>query len=333
MKTEVCITVDVEYSVAGAFGRPDLYKPLGTEVVECRVEGREHGLGFILDSLRRYGMTATFFTEALQTAYFGDDSMRAIAERIVTAGQDLQLHLHPCWLHFKDERWMQKGFAANDSCAGRTDADLDELIGLGIETFLRWGVPPPVALRTGGFRTDRAVFRAMARAGLRLASNLSIGVFEPKEPELFKAGGRHLFDGVLEVPATSFQSPSFLQRSGSCPWRTLSITGTSKAETESLLWQARRKGGQTVVVLTHPSEFVKRKGFRYENLLIHKINQDRLLSLLDFVKRHDSEFEAVTFGERGHAWFASGTTEAPTVRTRLHHALLRTAQNALVERF
>ena len=326
MKTEVCITVDVEYSAGGAFERPDLYKPLSDACVNCPVDGKEQGLRFILDSLNDYGMCGTFFTETLQTAYFGDEPMGRIAKRIVDAGQDLQLHLHPCWLHFRDNRWRQPGFISNDSCAGRTEAGLDELIGLGIDTFLRWGVARPVALRTGGFRTDMAVFRAMARAGLKLASNISVGILPPQEPALFLAGGRHMIEGVLEVPSLSYNSP-VLKKAGAHPWRSLTITSTSATEMESLLWQARRTGIQTVVVLTHPHEFIKTKGFRFDDLRIGRINQGRLLHLLSFLQRNSSDFTAVTFAERQHAWLNAGTVAAPILQTSIAHAAVRTVQN------
>ncbi len=328
MKTEVCITVDVEYSIGGAFGWPDRFKPLGNEVVECMVDGREQGLGFILDSLNRYGMTGTFFTEALQTTYFGDEPMGRTAQRIVAAGQDLQLHLHPCWLHFRDDRWKQAGFQPNDYCSGRTDAELDEMIGLGIDTFARWGVSRPSALRTGGFHTDSAVFRAMARAGMPLASNISLGIFEPKEKDLQVTGGRHLFEGVLEVPALSYRSP-YLIRTGASPLRSLAITATSKTETEALLWQARHTGVQTVVVLTHPHEFVRRKSFRFDDLRAHHTNQARLLNLLDFVQKNGEDFSAVSFAERKNAWLAAGTVAAPGLQTQRVHAWMRAAENAI----
>jgi hypothetical protein len=332
VKTEVSITVDVEYSIAGAFAWPDRFKPLGQEVVNCVVDGKEQGLGFILDSLGKFGMCGTFFIEPLQTAYFGDEPMGSTARRIVAAGQDLQLHLHPCWLHFRDDRWQKAGFVANDSCAGRTDAELDEMLQLGLESFSRWGVARPVALRTGGFCTDFAVFRAMARAGLPLASNISIGIFKPKEADLQVWGGRTLLDGVLEVPALSYRSPQPL-RPGASAWRSLAITATSTAEMEALLWQAHHTGAQTVVVLTHPHEFIKRKSYRYDDMRVNHINQGRLLHLLDFVQRHSDEFTTVTFGERQQAWLNAGTVAAPITKSSMHHAALRSLQNLVNDHF
>jgi len=328
MKTEVCISVDVEYSIGGAFSWPDQFKPLSNEVVDCMVAGREQGLGFILDSLNRFGMLGTFFTEALQTTYFGDEPMARTANRIVAAGQDLQLHLHPCWLHFRDDRWMRPGFVPNDYCSGRTDEQLDEMLRLGIEAFARWGVPKPVALRTGGFRTDDAVYSAMARMGMPLASNISLGVFSPKETQLQVSGGRHLVNGVLEVPALSYRSPK-IHLPTSSAWRSTAITATSSSEMEALLWQARKTGCQTVIVLTHPHEFIKQRGFRYDNLQVNQINQSRFLHLLNFVHCNSADFTTVSFATRQSEWLKAGTVSAPVLKTSLRNAVFRSFENVL----
>lgn len=326
MKTEVCITIDVEYSIAGAFAAPDRYKPLGDEVVQCLVGGREQGLGFILDGLARRNLIGTFFTEALQTAYFGPEPMGRIARRIFEAGHDVQLHLHPSWLQFRDDRWRQPGFKPNDACAGRTDAELDEMLRLGQETFAQWGIPQPLALRTGSLCTDRAVFRAMARAGMTLASNIGLGIFAPAEPALQLWGGRHLLEGVLEAPVLSYRTPDF-RRWGAGNWRALAITATSKAEIEKLLWQAREAQAQSVVILTHPHEFVTRKSFRYDDLGINHVNQGRFLHLVDFLHTHRSEFDVVSMGERRANWHQNGSVQDPALQTSWMLAALRMAQN------
>lgn len=327
-KTEVCITVDVEHSVAGAFSWPDRFAPIGEEVVNCVVDGKDQGLGFILESLARFGQTGTFFTEALQCAYFGDAPMQCSAQRIAAAGHDVQLHLHPCWLHFRNNDWRQPGFTPNDSCAGRTDKELDEMITLGFGAFARWGIPPPIALRTGGFRVDRAVMRAMARAGMRVSSNVSLGVYEPTEADLQLWAGRHLVEGVIEVPAMSYRTPAF-RRPGASRWRTLAITATSKGETENLLWAARNAGVPTVVVLTHPFEFVSTRGFRFDDLRINRINQNRFLHLVEFLAKNPADFTTVTFAARANAWVQTGSAPAAILASPWWLAVSRAAQNVL----
>ena len=208
MRTEVCITVDIEFSIGGAFTFPNRYVPLGEEVVRCQVDGRDEGLGFMLDSLARCGIKATFFVEALQTVYFGDVPMGRLAKRIADAGHDLQMHLHPCWLQFRKRGWKTAAERPNDSCIGRSDAELDDMIDVGFYAFDRWGLPKPIALRTGGFETDAAVYRAMERTGLKLASNIALGMCEPHESELHFSGGRQRIGNVVELPVLSYHSPS-----------------------------------------------------------------------------------------------------------------------------
>lgn len=328
-KTEVCITVDVEFSIAGAFDFPERYLPLGEEVTNCVVDGREEGLGFLLESLTRSGVCGTFFVEALQTLYFGDEPMGRIAQRIAQASHDVQLHLHPCWLHFRDAAWRAHDFEPNDSCAGRSAVELDEIIRLGQAAFARWGIPAPIALRAGGFRADRALYHAMARNGLPLASNISLGVFPPLEPELQLTSGRHLVHGVLEVPALSYRCPVLTRPWLQC-WRTLAITATSRYEMESLLWLARREGVPTVVILTHPFEFVKKSNYRFSDLRVNRVNQQRFRRLLEFLASNREDFECVTFGGQGPAWLQAGTTaESRPLRIGTGPALLRAVENVL----
>ena len=79
-RTEVCITIDTEFSVGGNFENPELH-PVAEPMVLGEIDGKEHGLGFLLDSLSEFGMCATFFVEALQTAYFGYEPMGGFVGR------------------------------------------------------------------------------------------------------------------------------------------------------------------------------------------------------------------------------------------------------------
>src|SRR5262249_23597470 len=104
-RTEVCITVDTEFSIAGALTYPDRYRPVSDPPVYGRIGEREHGLGFLLACLAEHGLAATFFVECLNPSYFGDAPMGRVVGRLLAAGQDVQMHLHPEWLYFGDPRW------------------------------------------------------------------------------------------------------------------------------------------------------------------------------------------------------------------------------------
>jgi len=78
MKTDVCLTFDVEFTIGGAFSDPANKQPVSERSVFCDVDGESQGLGFILNTLSKHKLTATFFVEALNFHYFGDSPMSGI---------------------------------------------------------------------------------------------------------------------------------------------------------------------------------------------------------------------------------------------------------------
>jgi hypothetical protein len=331
VRTEVFITIDTEFSIGGAFTYPNRYVPLGEEVVRCEVNGREEGLGFMLDTFGEFGIKATFFVEALQTAYFGDVPMGRLVDRIAKAGHDLQLHLHPCWLHFRKRGWKTGKERPNDSCMGRTDAELDEMLEIGYYAFDRWKQPRPIALRTGGFETDLAVYRAMERAGMRFASNIALGMREPAESELQLTGGRAQVGKIVELPVLSYRSPVILGRRKR-QMRSVSITGASWPETRSLMWEARKTGTTPVVLLTHAFEFIKRRDFRFAELRPNRLNQHRLRQLLQFLKDNPDDFVPTTFRDYAEKPEQTATPRQPALSVPMSLAVIRAVGNALNDR-
>ncbi|MBN2489469.1 MAG: polysaccharide deacetylase [Planctomycetes bacterium] len=313
MKTQVLLTVDIEFSIAGTFREPARCHPVGTPAVDCEIAGQSHGLGFLLETLAAHRLTATFFVETLNVHYFGDAPMAAVARRIQDAGHDVQLHLHPCWTTFRQPDWPERVGAAppGDSMAGRAPEEVAAIVAEGAASLCRWGLPPPVALRTGSFRVDRAVYAGLRRAGLPLASSVGLALFRPAEPELRLTGGRHWIDGVLEVPLLAFTDLRLLYRRH---LKNLTITGCSGAELRWVLGAAHRYGVRTVVLLTHPFEFVKYNE-AFTALRPDRVNQRRFRGLCAFLDRHRDAFETTTFAECHSRWITQGEEAAPDLAT------------------
>lgn len=328
--TRVHITVDTEFSIAGAFQDPKKHRPVGPPAVYCPLNGTSGGLGFLFGTLAREGIRATFFVEALNTCYFGDEPMGGIAREIQAAGHDVQLHLHPCWTYFEREDWPQtlQTDPPNDDITLRPVEEVSRLIRLGQEVFRRWGVPEPRVLRTGGLRVGRTVYEAMQRCGMPIASNVGLAIYRPAEPELRLYSGCHDVSGVCEFPVTTY---SDLQWSGRKHLKTLTITGTSWPELRILLQRARALQVSDVVVLTHPFEYVKHRDITYEDLYPDRINRRRLESLCAFLA-NEPDFEAACMSTLGDAavpqedrlldvppWHAAGRM----LVNRINHAVLR----------
>jgi peptidoglycan/xylan/chitin deacetylase (PgdA/CDA1 family) len=327
MRTQVCITIDTEFSIGGAFADPAGRRPVGEENVTCPAGGRENGLGFLIDTFARHGIRATFFTEALQSAYFGDAPMGRMVERLLTAGQDVQLHIHPCWLTFRDPQWAQKldpRRSPDDRCDGRGEAEMQDMIEAGLAALQRIGARRPIAMRTGNLRADRTVYRAMKACGLPVASNIGRALWRPSDEALRLAGGRRRIEGVLEVPVLTYTQLGWGSRRLE---RLLTTTATSWGETEGLLRQARRAGVPTVVLLTHPFEFIKGDRLDPARCKPNRINQRRLERMCEFIASNPDEFEAVSFHEAAPGWLAAADVPEPALRAPLLPVLARMAEN------
>jgi hypothetical protein len=325
--TEVCITVDTEFSIGGNFSDPTL-APVAEPMVLGAVAGKEQGLGFLLETFSKFAIPATFFVEALQTAYFGDEPMGGIARRIGACGHDVQLHLHPCWLHYEPSAVLGAKRAPDDSCAGRTDAELDRLFLLGLAAFARWGVARPLAVRTGNFQVDLSFYQAAARAGILLSSSIALAVRRSPDERLWLAGGRRHFGPVLELPVTSYNYPRGYKKQ----LRPLSITACSVAEIASVLWQARARTISPIVILTHPQEFIKHADFRYTKLRRNRVNQTRLRELLRFLQQNKDDFVARTISGIGEDGAEPGDDRDPLISVSSFKAIARMVENGANDR-
>lgn len=328
MKTKVFLTIDTEFSIGGAFKSAQPLEPIGVQNVLCNVAGRSEGLGFMLDTFAEHGLKATFFTEALQTAYFGHQPMGELAQRIAAAGHDVQLHLHPVWTYFDHPQWREQlsRVQPNDDLHGRTVEQLAAWMRRGIEVFAAWGLPAPVALRTGNLMVDRNVYLAMKQVGLTVASNIARAVFEPAEAALrFNAGVRAI-DGITELPVLTYAD---LQLGGRTHRKTLTITGSSAGEACALLDRAHAVHAGAVVLLTHCHEFVK--GDMRGALAADRVNQRRLQAVCRYLARHASRFEVTTMHRMAGLADREPSGADPLLGVPMHHAVARMVQNKLNE--
>jgi hypothetical protein len=125
---------------------------------------------------------------------------------------------------------------------------------------------------------------------------------------------------VLEVPVLTYRQ---LGRGD----RLFTTTATSRAETESLLWAAREVGTETVVLLTHPFEFIKGDRLDPARQRRNRINQSRLERLCAFLAENDGEFESVSFARAAPAWLAAPDQPEPSLSAPLLPVIGRMVEN------
>ncbi|MRV76422.1 polysaccharide deacetylase family protein [Duganella sp. FT92W] len=322
MRTRVCITIDMEFSIGGAFNDPSC-TPVAEPAVWCNSHGRSEGLGYMLDTFRKYHVPATFFVETVQRTYFRHDPMRDIVHRVYGDGHEVQLHSHPCWTLFRHSDWRSRLPIpeGSDNFHGRAVEDSMSLIQQGIDTFSDWGMPRPKAFRSGNLQHDDNLYRALAQKDIPYASNVGVAIFDSGDPNYALYSGRHERHGVQEYPVLTF---SDWNMGGRQHLKSLTIAGTSFQETVSLLEDAHAMQIPLVVVLTHPFEFVHRRDVAFTQLGRHHLTQRRLLQLCQFLDRHSDRFEA-----SGFAAAATACEHAPSrntlLKTNLGQSLLRMA--------
>ncbi len=316
-RTKVVITVDMEPSVAGAFDDPTL-RPLLHEPVAGIVGTRSEALGFLLDTLTSHALTATFFVETVHTRAFSDREMGSYVEILLEKEQDVQLHLHPCWLAYRDGE-LDSSRGRNDNCSDMTTADLAALIVKGCEQIHAWTGRVPTGMRTGNFATSMSVFEAMRAAGLHNSSNICAARFRPAEAELAVAAGAHEFCGIRELPVTCFIDRSPVARG---PLRPLQVNAISAAEQITALEQIHARGGGVATIITHPFDFLKQGDYRFSGMRANRVVQRRFAALCRYLDAHRDRFEVVTLDQAARS--VPTTLMAPIVGHALL-SLLRTA--------
>ncbi|MDF2177307.1 hypothetical protein P2G88_03495 [Aliiglaciecola sp. CAU 1673] len=322
--TQVCISIDTEFSIAGHFQSPQSRFPVSHPLVYGPTPEGQQGLGFMLDCFNRFGIRATFFTETANLRYFGDEPMARVVNDLKQADQDIQLHVHPVWMSFdKEDGYGQ--FPRQDDCANQQADYLRQVFSYCIDGFKRLTGEAPKAIRTGNLRADLTTYQVLAELGIKLSSNIATGVYRPDDPALQLDSGRHLIEGVMELPVLTYADSSWF---GKTHMKSLQITSCSWPEMRHLLWKARSLGIEQVIILTHPFEFFKSRDPQYKQLRRNRVNQERLLNLCRFVQSHDQDFVAADFGRHHEQWTATQKQEAP-LSIPSYYALGRKLHNKL----
>lgn len=329
--TKVCITIDIECSIGGAFRDLTLF-PVGTQAIWCNIEGRSQGLGFILETLRAEGIFGTFFLETNHTHYFTDSPMRRAAERIHCEGHDTQLHAHPCWSIFQSPDWREdlSERKRSDNSHGLSIAGSVEIIKHGLRKFNEWVLPTPLVFRSGNLQHDENLYRALSQCGIKTSSSVGLGIFDSGESKFQLNSGHHTFHGVSELPVLSYDDRLHWRRPS---LKCLTIAGTSFLETCLLLQQAEIHGVPLVVVLTHPFEFIQKNDDQFTSMRPHSINQRRLRDLAKFLGENKTRFPCITMSTASRGFRELASPQNTLLQTPLFSSAIRKVCDGTYDKF
>ena len=116
-------------------------------------EDQESGIRFQIARFNEHALKAVFFVEALSASVVGLDTLKRTIDPILSAGHDVQLHIHTEWLNWLPGKLVDD--ARGEILADYSLAHQCRLVEMGMDNLMRAGAPRPVAFRAGSYGADR----------------------------------------------------------------------------------------------------------------------------------------------------------------------------------
>lgn len=200
-RTNIFLTIDVECKRYAN----NLIGPVYGRIADSR---EAYGLDFILAVLKRYKLKATFFVEPFLSYRFGIFSLRRICEAILSAKQDIQLHMHPFFKADPNKNMEDKLYAY-------TFDEQVELINEAKKMLIEdCGVKEIHAFRAGSFTANNDTYEALKACNIEISSNYNLDYLRKscridipvEHNDIFRCEG-----GILEMPITCFNEFNLLK--------------------------------------------------------------------------------------------------------------------------
>ncbi|HEY0149677.1 MAG TPA: polysaccharide deacetylase [Allosphingosinicella sp.] len=314
MPTRVLITVDTElrwrHYAAGATWRENValsFDPAGV------------GVPWQLDLLAGHGLSACFFVDPMPAEVYGLGPIRAMVEPILAVGQEVQLHLHPCWQSVAAGNPNGEGF----ELTGFSAVEQQAMIARARQLLIEAGAPPPVAFRSGSFAANMDTLAALAANGIAYDSSHNGSEHPwPSDLPLDPAALAPVrLGGIIEVPVTQIEdAPGHL--------RPMQFCAVSSEEIEAALLHAEAEGHPLVNIVSHSFEFASRDGARPNRTLARRFEK-----LCAFLGRHRERFPTARFDSLGELPLDAQARPLPARRLRTARRVAQQVwSNAVYER-
>ncbi|MEG0822605.1 MAG: hypothetical protein RR412_12920 [Burkholderiaceae bacterium] len=285
---DVYLTVDVEVWCDDWHDLDAQFPAAFERYVYGRTPRGDFGLPYQLRLLDQHGIKACFFVEPLFALRFGESFLREIVAMIQSAGQEVQLHLHPEWVDEITPSPLPARGAKRPLLRQFDREDQQRLIAIGKRLLEEAGVERVEAFRAGSFGFNADTLSALAANGIGIDASYNATMHGPDSGV---AVGQTLLspitvDGVIELPMSIY-------RDGLGRLRHVQLSATSWPEMESLLWQASDQEWPAFVILSHNFELLNRARSAPDLVVV-----DRMQRLCGFLDRHRDRFRTPRLGER-----------------------------------
>lgn len=259
----------------------------------------EYALPKTLEILRRHGLRGVFFVEPLFAARFGLAHLRTIVDLIASAGQDVQMHLHPEWTDEIAPPLIDNVSSKRQHLIHYSTAEQTALVGHGKCMLEGVGAGPVTAFRAGSYAANRDTLQALAANGIGIDSSLNVLVEESGSGFRPARGWSPWLrvDGVEEFPIGVFSD-------GSGRWRPAQIGACSFEELRDALQTAERQGCEHFVIVSHNFEMLKPGTSSPDWVVVRRFER-----LCAYLQRHPDRYSVGSF--QATAKSVSDETETP----------------------
>lgn len=211
------------------------------------------GVSYQLALLQRHGLKATYFVDPMPALVYGLDPFKRLIGTILTAGQEVQLHLHPNWI----------GAKAGDSGKARGPSNINELtldaqrdlLGGARDLLVAAGAPMPIAFRGGNYGANDDTLAALADLAFRYDSSHN-GAVHPWPSAITLPASQIApieHQGIVELPVTLIEDAPGRMRH-------FQICALSVAEMRAALDHAIDNDHAALTIVNHGFELANRNG-------------------------------------------------------------------------
>jgi hypothetical protein len=261
----VFVTFDVEIWCGGWHDLDARFPAAFERYIYGRSSAGEFALPATLEILARHGLHGVFFVDPLFAARFGVRHLATIVDLIASAGQEIQLHLHPEWSDETSPPLVPRTAHKRPHLASYSLPDQTELIRRGLQLLGEAGCRPVSAFRAGNYSCGRSTYAALAANGLLIDSSLNrcVAVSGIDLPAEVREHPGPTIDGVSIFPITTFID-GFGRR------RHAQLSACSSGELAGLLEAAAMRGHDHVVLVSHNFELLRRGSSHPDPIMVKR---------------------------------------------------------------
>lgn len=281
----VLLTFDVEIWCDGWSDLDGSFPKAFSRYVYGRSSRGDCALPLTLRILNEHGLRGTFFVEPLFACRFGLDRLREIVDLVVSAGQDVQLHLHPEWADEARPPLLGGVSSKRPDLSQYSFEEQMTLIARGKELLERAGAPPCRAFRAGNYGCNRDTLKALSQNGISFDTsvNASRASSAPDLARIERSQRIARLEGIVEYPVSVFlDRPRHL--------RPVQVGSVSLLEMKHLLRQAYEQSRAAFVIVSHNFEMLVPGSTRCDRLVVR-----RFVGLCDYLARHARAWPTKTF--------------------------------------